>query len=203
MPKAEGFASSTWNILGKNRWSLASAGFVSDDVYATANLEDSVVGYGDFDNLDAKIPADVVINKVEVCLEFYITSNNQFIKVAISTDGGANYSDWSIGLDIREEDLIFLNVTGYKSDWLPSFLSNDNLKVKLLYGFGGGSGCPEKHAWTAYLDAVSVLASYSGFKDKGVAGNFHYRSGNWWYEDFPCVDCVKSRFGEYWMRKKR
>lgn len=138
-------------------WLDPENAYSSNDAYAVCGRRGEVRRYFDYD-FDGVLPASISISKVEVGLEFYCQANEN-LKIRVSVDGGVSWSAWSDIFTLTTESMLWVDVTAYIA-WIRDYFLNVNWKVEVAFGLGGGGACPEKIAWSAYLDWIPTKVTY-------------------------------------------
>ena len=140
--------------------------YTSNDAYAILS------GFGTLGifkkyGFDAVLPSNINIQKVEIGLEMYFSRpcTQESIKIAISVNNGDDWSEWSDNFCLQAEGTMWINVTAYKETWLRDYLLDANWLVKAQFETVGGAGCPDKEAWSCYLDWIPTLLTYEEIED--------------------------------------
>lgn len=120
-------------------WTNPTSAYTSDNFYATAFIRGTKQQYHDYD-FDSVLPDGLEITKVEVGLEFYCMSIES-LRIRVSVDGGVVWSGWSNFFTLVIEDIIWINVTTYRTPWIKDYLLDGNWTIQVEYTFSAGGGC--------------------------------------------------------------
>lgn len=139
------------------QWFFITNAYTSDNNYALCSKIDDYARYYQY-GFQNVLPVDAIIDKVEIGIEFYC-GVGEGVRLRVSADWAGSWSVWSMLFRLATENTVWVDVTAYKT-WLRSDLLDGALMVDIKYDEGEGHGCPEKAAWTAYLDWIPVRVTY-------------------------------------------
>lgn len=133
-------------------WTNGANAYSSNDVYASCVVNNRTHEYW---NYGFAIPPAASIFKVEIGIEFRCLATES-VRLRLSRDGGATWTPWSDLFALLVEDMLWVNFTAGYADWSADDFSDANLRIQINFRKQAGAGCPEKEAWTAYLDWIPV-----------------------------------------------
>ncbi|MCX7779009.1 MAG: fibronectin type III domain-containing protein [Patescibacteria group bacterium] len=172
-------------------WSNPEDVYISDNQRASANNQNDVVQYYNF-NIPA-IPAGATINGIAVALEGYTTSLRR-AEISLSWNGGTNYTatkttDLPVG-ENNEATRIFGGSTDtWGRTWSSNEFTNNNFRIKLDATAVGGQGQP-----ILYIDQLQVKVYYTT-TPAPVCGNGILESGEQCESPFDtCCDSSTCQF---------
>ena len=137
-------------------WSSCANAFNDDSSRATASTKGSLKS-GIWRNYNLNIPQSATIEKVSLRADFFASSNNGYIDIKVSNDGGVTWGNSHIVGGNNVEKAYLIDITNDRN-WSYSSFSNVALAVNVSCFKQSGGKNP-----LCYLDWLPINVSYTPF----------------------------------------
>ena len=137
-------------------WNFPQKAFSSDDQRAVGAISGGIHVWLNY-SFQNHLGVNDTITKVEIGVEHYETEFNEQLRVAVTWDGGTNWSAEAVVASEDVEVTDWLDATGV-TVWDLTKLSDPNLRVKVRYLAGVGGCYPDSTYLVVYDEASKSYA---------------------------------------------